>query len=713
MTTGIASKREVLIAARLRFSPEAQSVREAAIDGLVKQSLTLAESTGLSVPQLEQGVARDVGSGGISRTDVKAALTRLTSSGEVTARGHGLDGRKYRLTPTAQGQVVEASRLSRERIDRVVDRCFRHAPGGSSRYSSPFVTCLAILFSRVADIYIRLLKGEIERQEFAAGTAVQEALDETLTRYSSIDRKAFARGVYSFLTEIEPEYDEIKFNMIQNYYISRMLGLDEAGRLLSREMFGKTIVYLDTNVFFHALEPRASLYHQFQTLSVACSKLGVQLRVCQISLDEHRAVISYHRDLVDKVEDQIPEETSVKVGSLFYQAYLDAKRKDRTVTTDQVFARFAATREGLSEQHGVELIDDGWFDKQRKSQTTLKLAEEIQKQYAEFRPGRAKRDRAAIHDALLLEWVERERSSEDSPVWLVTLDSSVCGFFPDKSAGDHRPLGITLDAFLQWISPVAAADGLEGGMREIFALALKYQLLPPDRFLDLDDFLLFAEMEWSCKDLPAEDVEKCVQYLRQEASGLDMTKPADREKVARDFAKFFLDPARKYQQNLQDLERALEEKDAKLLAFQREADTRYEALREEHQRQLEERETAGKASLEDLRADMRRALEERDTQVGTLAEEVRKERAEREREQLRRSGYMRLFLVLLVFIGFQIGALILSDRFDFLPPEPLFVAALALTLFFGWVLIGRERLGALAWPIRKAFRVDSEKPGHQ
>lgn len=704
--TPLSNQREALIAARLRFSPEAQSVREAAIDGLVKQSLALAKNNALNLPQLDKEVSRDVGSGAVGLPDLKAALARLSRSGDVNATGHGLEGRKYRLTPTAQTELEEVSRLSQARLDRAVASLFRHAPGGSGGYLSPFVNCLAIIFARVADIYIRLLKGQIEPHEFATGSAVTDALQEVAIRFPKIDQKGLSRGIYAFLTEIEPEYDEIKFNMIQNYYISRMLGLDEAGRLLSREVFGESVVYLDTNVFFHALEPQAALYHQFQTLSTACSKLGIQLRVCQISINEHRAVISYHRELVDKVEDQIPEETATKVGSLFYQAYVDAKKHDPEVTTDELFQRFAATREGLSKEHGVELIDDAWFDTQRKSNSTRKLAREIQRQYQEFRPGRVKRDPAAIHDALLLEWVERERATGDGSSWLVTLDSSVCAIFPDKSVGDPRPLGITLDAFLQWISPVAAAEGLEGGMKEIFAEALKYQLLPQDRFLSLDDFLLFAEMEWSCKDLPAEDVENCVRYLRHEAAGLDMTKAADREKVARDFNKFFLDPSRKYQKNLQQLEEALADKEAALAEIRRQADERYQALQAESAEQLKAREEAAARRLEEFRQETARELAQRDALIANLAERADEDRKQRHQDDLRRSAYRRLGVTAFLFVVLEALALWLSTKLR-VPPDEITVAVpVPIALFFGWQFIGPERFKRLSWSIRQLFRAE-------
>lgn len=680
-------------------------MREAAIDGLVKQSLALADPDRLTQPNLERDVSEDVGGPAVTRPDIAASLKRLSAAGEVEGLGHGLNARTYQLTPSARAQLLEASRDSQRRFDRVTNRLFRNAPGGPSRYRRPLVDCLAILFSRVAHIYIRLLKAEVDRHEFATGKAVSETLNDIFEKYREVDGRVFARGVYTFLTEVDPEFDEIKFNMTQNYYISRMLGLDDAGTLLSREMFGEAIMYLDTNVFHDALEPRARLYQQFQTLSVACKKLGIELRVCQISVDEHRALVSFHRSLVDKVEGQIPEETRAKIDSLFFQAYMDAKRKNPATTTADVFEKFAATSQQLSKQHAVELVDDAWFDAHQDSAAVSKLAKQLQMQLTEL-TGRIKRDRAARHDALLLTWIERERIVEMAPVWLVTLDSSLCTVIPAQESEDSRPLAITLDALLQWIAPVSATEGLNRSMRDIFAQAVKYQLLPQDRFLDLDDFLLFAEMEWSCKDLPSEDVEECVRYMRHEAAGLDMTKAADRERVTRQLAKFFLDPTRKYQQNLQDLERALESREAKLAELQKDADARFEALRREHARELLAKEEAANERVEALRDETATQLSERDARIAQLAQDAARERAQRKAERLRASAHRRLALVGLIFAALVTASIWLIQAFPGVPDEPVVALACVATLLLGWAIIGRERFKVLSWPVRKLFRIE-------
>jgi hypothetical protein len=55
-------KRALLFSARLRFAPEAQSIRDAAIDGVVEQTLLLVDvDVGLTVPELQRQLRTEFG----------------------------------------------------------------------------------------------------------------------------------------------------------------------------------------------------------------------------------------------------------------------------------------------------------------------------------------------------------------------------------------------------------------------------------------------------------------------------------------------------------------------------------------------------------------------------------------------------------------------------------------------------------------------------
>ena len=84
-------------------------------------------------------------------------------------------------------------------------------------------------------------------------------------------------------------------------------------------------------------------------------------------------------------------------------------------------------------------------------------------------PGRTKRPRAALHDAILLRWVEQERQTSANGVWILTRDTIVMGWRDGSRSGVGGSYGVSLDALLQWISPVAMHAGLEDEFASIFA----------------------------------------------------------------------------------------------------------------------------------------------------------------------------------------------------------------------------------------------------
>ena len=664
----ILRKRSVLFSFRMRFSPETQPVRQAAIDKMVEQSLVLADyEVGWSVKDIQEqvGVWFRGARAAITRLDIEDSLRRLTGVGRALAIPRGQET-GYKLSDQALREVGEVQRSSDARFEGVVCRLFQNAPQGPTVYRAPFLDCLCAIFSELAEAYVRVLREEIGPGEFVEMPAVTEAVEEVTPRYGGIDAGLLGAGVLRFFRDSDPDYDLIKWNMTQNYYVATALGLDPGGRLLSRELFDGAVFYLDTNVVIHALEPKAQHHRSFKVLGQACKQLRISLNVCQISLDELTAVVRDSRYALLRVADEIPEETAPKVGGIFYHLYREEQAKGGAVDFDQLFSEFAQARAALAESYGVELVDDVWFSKAQDDPETAAMGRRVREEYEarrEGRRGRAKAVRPAIHDALLLRWLQLEREQHGRNVWLVTLDRSLPGVRAVGPQGAGRPLAITLDALLQWISPIVAGGDGESDLAAIFAEAVRYHLLPQDRVFDLRDFLLFAEMEWSCKQLPAEDVEECIRYVKRVAADLDPSVPEDRERLAHEMSRFFADPGRKYKRALQDLETRLAQKDQAI-----------KDLQTKHQQELER-----------------------------IAQQA-----------LRVSAWRRLGVGFgALFVGEGVGAY-LAARLGaganawqrIVSSLPMLGLGVVVWLFLMWVVLGRERLGVLGWAFRKILKAE-------
>jgi len=673
----IARQRSVLFSARMRFSPETQPVRETAIDKILEQNLLVADSDGgLTLQEIEQqgAICFAGGTPAISRLDMQRSLERLIEADRVIMSAEPGQER-YRLSEQALQELWEIQRSAEARFARVVSRLFRNAKEGPSAYTTPFLECLCIIFSQLGEAYVRLLKGEIGSDELLRLPNVLRALREVKAKYLSVNHSLFEAAVFSFFQDSDPDYDAIKWNMAQNYYVAKALGLDPSGYLLSEQVFGNAVFYLDTNVIIDALEPQARCYRSFKALGRACRQLQIELNVCQISLDELRRVVEDRREIIAKVADQVPDDTSPKISGLFFKLYREQLASTGTVDLDALFAGFDHPMEGLSELYEVELIDDLWFTEAENQPETEKFVEQIKLTY-QARRGRPKRKRSALHDALLMRWIQLEREQTARNTWLVTLDISLPSLLPQEEDAPVRPLAITLDALLQWISPMAIQDDAEDEAAAIFSEAVKYQLLPQESFFELRDFLVFAEMEWSCKELPAEDVEECIRYLKANAPNLDPSDPADREKIAHEISKFFADPGRKYKQEVQRLEAEIARRE------------------EKHERELEE-------------------LNER-------IEKFERERVEQEekkrKEALKKSARIRMSVVILLFLVIEAVAVYCAWQYGvgtnfFQKVKSLWelpTIAFAISVVLSWFILGKERIRALSWPFTKLLKDEAD-----
>jgi hypothetical protein len=674
MNTGdIARKRSVLFSARIRFSPETQPVRETAIDKILEQNLLVADGDrGLTLQEIERegAICFAGGTPAISRLDMQKSLKRLVQSKRVIASGKQ-DQKRYRLSEQALQELWAIQQYAEARFAQVVSRLFGNAEEGPFAYTTPFLECLCIIFSRLGEAYVRLIKGEVDFDELLRLPSVLRALREVKAKYPSIDHSLFEAVVFSFFQDSDPDYDAIKWNMAQNYYVAKALGLDPSGYLLSEGVFGNAVFYLDTNVIIDALEPQARYYRSFKALGRACRQLQIELNVCQISLDELRRVVEDRREIIAKVADQIPDDTAPKISGLFFQLYREQLASTGTVNFDTLFASFDHPMERLAELYEVELIDDLWFIEAENQPQTEKFVQRI-KLTSQARRHRPKGNRSAFHDALLLRWIQLEREQTARNTWLVTLDNSLPSLLLQEEGTPVRPLAITLDALLQWISPMAIRDDAEDEAAAIFSEAVKYQLLPQESFFDLRDFLVFAEMEWSCKELPAEDVEECIRYLKTSVPGLDPSSPADREKLAHEISKFFADPGRKYKQEVQRLEA-----------------------------EMAEREDEYKCKLE-----------ERDKRIEKLERERVEQEEKKRKEALKRSARIRMSAVVLLFLAIEAVAVYFAWQYGegtnfFQKVKNLWelpTIAFAVSVVLSWFILGRERIRALGWPFTKLLK---------
>lgn len=654
----ILQKRLLLSTVRMRFSPQVQKIREDWIDGVVEHILATAPENEFYPPQWVQKIFSESAGFHITYRDVYNSLQRLLGKSRVELAPAELStaklkvkGRKkelFKLSSDARKELEGFERETTRKFNSIVNRLFRDAEHGPSGYAAPFLEFLSIVFSKLANEYVQMLKGEISEGDFVSSPVFSSALNQVKEDLNSLNPLLFENAAISFFSESDPEYASLKWNLAQSFYALRAIGLDGGGLLLSKELFGDAMFYLDTNVVISALAPEEVHHAGFVALSEACKRLGVKIKVCKITFDELDRTVNAHISMIRNVIDQIPEQTAVKISSDFFEIYHEKMKADADLPLDEAFAKFFSAESTLREHFDIEIEDDYWFEEVAESEKTNEFVRVIGQRFLEM-SRRKKTEPACVHDSLCLQWMDECRTTTGNPnVWIITRDHTLPGCVPAECCS--KSLAITLDALLQWLSPITEGEGEETGVAMAYSQMIASHILPQERIFNLEDFLIFHELNMTCKELPAEDVEGCVRHIKINAPLLNPMDPVDREKLAHAVASYFADPTRKYQQNL----------------------LKYEA------------------EISQIKRDL---SEEKSTSLKKDA-------------WLRVSNIASLFLLLEIVVAIMAANYGVGDNVfqRIVSSWPILVALAPICSAAGWFYIGKKRLRALGWPIPKIFK---------
>jgi len=369
-------KRAILVSARIRLAPETQSIRADAIDKIIEQNMLLLQKKeeGSTIKEIEENISVYIEDRIqlLTRREIERSLERLVQSNRVVQTGGGYP-KKYKLIENVIEELSEIKKTTEKLITKVIFKLFKNTEEGHLVYGEAFIDCLCIIFSQLGEAYVRLLKGEVGPDVFLNLPTIFRAFQEIEKKYLNINCQLFEKSIIQFFSENDPDYNCIKWNLAQNYYIVKAIGLDENGYLLSKEIFENACFYLDTNVIIDALEPKTQYHRSFKNLSKAFNSLNIKIKVAQISLNELRRVVDHHKSLILKVLPQIPKATESKIPNIFFQLFLEAKRDKADLDINSIYSSFEKPKNKLSKLYDIEVIDYIWFINNEKSQETKNI----------------------------------------------------------------------------------------------------------------------------------------------------------------------------------------------------------------------------------------------------------------------------------------------------------------------------------------------------
>jgi len=223
----IAQKRYLLSTIRLRFAPEVQQLGQAAIDAIVERILGIVSKDKYYSAKEIQTIFS--GSAGIHiiYKDVGDSLQRLATRGTVESPAGQLAGSKgkakkkqlYRLSTDASRKQHEVEQEATRRFNSVVLRLFENSKEGYASYVQPFLKFLSSIFSRLAEEYIQMLRGNISHSQLTSSQVFSSTLRGMRGELTSLDPLLFERAAISFFRDAaDPEYAAVKWDMAQNYW---------------------------------------------------------------------------------------------------------------------------------------------------------------------------------------------------------------------------------------------------------------------------------------------------------------------------------------------------------------------------------------------------------------------------------------------------------------------------------------------------------------
>ncbi len=675
-------QRELLRSARFQYSAITQDIKEQAIGYILEQIIGLSVDNGLTIDEIINNSKLSEASGItiLHMHEAESVLSKLNKKGRVRIIKENGD-KKYILSKKSSKNFISIKNKTECIAEKVVAKLFRNIDISVDRIVEPFYSFLGCIFANLTEVYVNNLIGNLEEDKITTSRCFHKELERISREYSYLDKKSFERAVRRFFSENDPDFINVKWNLSQNYYISLALGLDKAGKLLSKELFGESNIYLDTNIIIHGLEKKARHHFSFQSLISACKKSNIKVYVWKDTLEELKRVAYHYIDEIPKVAGRIPDKFKNKIKGIFYKMYIDRieESEDDEIDFNILYNNFLNADGILSKEYYINIESDSWFNDNHDTNKTIDEVNKIQ-QYYEENSSRKKSKLSALHDVLLLNKIAFNYLNQKK-CYLITLDTLLPSFKIDRI--ENQTLSITLDAFLQWLSPFARDRRTQENFSHIFSEALKYQILPQDTFFDLNDFIIFNQMDIETKELPYNDVEECILFLKKEAPSLNPNNPEDREKLYHYVSKYFADPGRKYKLELHKLETELDE------SKKRSADK--------------------DQSYED-------ELKQKDEEIMQLKETLNIANEKNERFSLIKSATNRLIIVVFLLLIMLAITTFLSIKystglniFDKIKGAlPLYAIPIALTGGLFYLILGRKRIKALGWSIKKIFRVTEE-----
>jgi hypothetical protein len=530
-------RRSILLAVRKRFSPEFNVPRDRAVESLALNSLFLGNVDEWFGSEDIVEVLRQLDVPTLHIADIEEALTKLAAAGKLE-RDQKARGFRYRITEPIRNEILadlnESSRLQ----TRILRKLYAPVLGvGDGNALAPFFSSVVVqVFSELGAQWTSYLLGA-PLKEFLNLARVEEIIESKLKRFgiNSAHKSLIKRRTIKFFHENDPDYSQFKFLIGQTLYVAELLGMDGKD-FLAEETFRGGRLYLDSSVVICALLSESRHHGVFHELRKICQALDTQLCVSRLTVDEVRAVAAEQERIAPEIYDRVSPSLATRIKSDFFNTYTAMKESNPEIEFASLFGPFNRLTETL-QSLGIEVVDDSALVDLEEREDLTKIKESVQAASLELRK-RPKFANALRHDAVMFRFLRMEKTAHPK-VWLVTKDVSLPRAWTLIEPNGLNVSCFLLDGLLQSISPFMLRDEASDSFVETFSQSVAMQLLPHSRVFDIEDFLLFRDLEIDCKEMDEAHVQEGLLRVKHYVLKGAAYRRKDLEAAAYELQRFF------------------------------------------------------------------------------------------------------------------------------------------------------------------------------
>ena len=549
MTTD--EQRQILYAALLRYSPEAGSLRDRALDRFVLVALLgSSESEPMPISQVQEVTVLTPKSPGLRTDVIEETLGRLVASNRA-ARIAGSGENSYFLTDLGKQHTDEATESAAQLFRPVLERMLQHTDGLFSAKDGETVcrTFISECFARFGHQIAKAVAGDLHEDGTFGGADVNGAFEAAIRTVSLSDEavQTLRSRCNRFLRSMESDDKDLRFRLAQSYYVVQLLELSPHDfNPLADDAFSGAGFYLDTNLVLDALKSDDSA-HRFREFVTASNSLRIELRVTGATLDEAFSVASRHIQDIEKVINTLPRKLLERTKDDFFLAFQAAREADPSITPADFLVRFeelpAFLRDlnvTIDDRHADEIVNG--LDVERQCRIVSAAAEHVR--------GYGKSDDVSLHDVCHFLLVQEERKNGRKS-WFLTRDGTL-NRAAVQLAPNERAFCFPLVAFLQSVSPFLESPSDRHSLVDVFSAVLEGEVgdLSGRSLFDMTELRLISELHADVLAVPTDQLIPALDYVKSNFLKGRPYRRQDHTSVALELKKFLTSSAHEKQQEL-------------------------------------------------------------------------------------------------------------------------------------------------------------------